>query len=237
MLFYYVRHGDPVYDPDSLTPLGHRQAEAIGRRLAMHGVDRVFTSTSNRAILTAKPLCELLKLKSEALDFANESHAWREMTYDTSEGRRWLFNHRETKYLSTLPEIRALDERWYEHPLFEKYNYKAGIERVQDALDEFFLSLGYEHIRGTGRYRTVRSNKERVAMFAHAGFGSLFFSCALDIPYLEFCARYDMCTTGLSVIDFQECGEWAIPTVLTFSNDSHIYKEGLPAAYGRGSAF
>ena len=29
MLFYYVRHGDPIYTPDSLTELGHRQAEAV----------------------------------------------------------------------------------------------------------------------------------------------------------------------------------------------------------------
>lgn len=37
MLFYYIRHGDPIYDPDSLTPLGKRQAEALGKRLATHG--------------------------------------------------------------------------------------------------------------------------------------------------------------------------------------------------------
>ena len=33
MLFFYVRHGDPIYNPDSLTPLGQRQAEAVGKRL------------------------------------------------------------------------------------------------------------------------------------------------------------------------------------------------------------
>ena len=31
MLLLYVRHGDPIYSPDSLTPLGERQAEAVGR--------------------------------------------------------------------------------------------------------------------------------------------------------------------------------------------------------------
>jgi len=29
MILFYVRHGDPIYDPDSLTPLGKRQAEAL----------------------------------------------------------------------------------------------------------------------------------------------------------------------------------------------------------------
>ena len=61
MLFFYIRHGDPIYNPDSLTPLGERQAEAVGKRLALFGIDEIYASTSNRAQLTAKPLCELVK--------------------------------------------------------------------------------------------------------------------------------------------------------------------------------
>ena len=61
MLFFLIRHGDPIYNPDSLTPLGHRQAEAIAKRLAVYGVDRVYASTSERARLTSVPTCELLK--------------------------------------------------------------------------------------------------------------------------------------------------------------------------------
>ena len=57
MLIYYIRHGDPVYDPDQLTPLGEQQAAAVANRLALFGVDEIYSSTSNRAIQTAKPLC------------------------------------------------------------------------------------------------------------------------------------------------------------------------------------
>ena len=49
MLLFYVRHGDPIYNPDSLTPLGERQAEAIARRLALYGIDKIYSSTSTRA--------------------------------------------------------------------------------------------------------------------------------------------------------------------------------------------
>ena len=31
MVFYYIRHGDPIYDPDSLTEHGHKQAEALAK--------------------------------------------------------------------------------------------------------------------------------------------------------------------------------------------------------------
>ena len=29
MLLFYIRHGEPIYDPNQLTPLGERQAEAL----------------------------------------------------------------------------------------------------------------------------------------------------------------------------------------------------------------
>ena len=31
MLLYIVRHGDPIYNPDSLTPKGHLQAKALAK--------------------------------------------------------------------------------------------------------------------------------------------------------------------------------------------------------------
>ena len=110
MIFYYVRHGDPIYNPDSLTPLGERQAEALAKRLALYGVDKVYASTSNRAILTSKPTCEILKKEPELLDFANEMHVWSEFTTERLDGNgdTWLFHHPEIIDLFNSPEIRNL---------------------------------------------------------------------------------------------------------------------------------
>ena len=91
MLFFYIRHGDPTYHPDALTPLGRRQADAVAKRLALFGLDRIYASTSNRAIETAQPTCELLKLDMTQLDFANEHHAWMELGVVVDGRRRWLF--------------------------------------------------------------------------------------------------------------------------------------------------
>ena len=40
MLFIYIRHGEPIYEPDDLTELGRLQAEAVAKRLAEIGVDK-----------------------------------------------------------------------------------------------------------------------------------------------------------------------------------------------------
>ena len=49
MLLFYVRHGDPTYRPDALTPLGTRQAESVAHRLSQFGLDAIYSSSSNRA--------------------------------------------------------------------------------------------------------------------------------------------------------------------------------------------
>lgn len=236
MLFFYVRHGDPIYDPDSLTPLGERQAEAVAKRLALYGLDKLYASTSNRAIMTATPTSQLVKKDIELLDFANEGHAWRELTIKTPEGNRWLFHCLGSRAIFNSPECRELGYRWYEHPAFAEYNYKAGIERIQRESDAFFESLGYKH-EGFGKYKVIEKNDRRVALFAHQGFGLAFLSCLLGIPYPLFSTRFDLSHSSVTAINFREENGYAYPTVLTSSNDSHIYREGLPTKYNNSTYF
>ena len=72
MLLYYIRHGEPTYDPDELTPNGRRQAEAVGRRLARFGLDKIYCSTSNRALQTAQPTREPPRSSMESAAEADE---------------------------------------------------------------------------------------------------------------------------------------------------------------------
>lgn len=232
MIFYYIRHGDPIYDPDSLTPLGHRQAEAVARRLSLHGLDEIYSSTSNRARLTATPTCEILKKDMKLLDFANEGHAWSELGVITPEGRRWLFHYKKTRELFTDPAVTALGHEWYDHPAFSEYDYKSGMERVLREANAFFKSLGYEHVDRSGKYKIVKKNDKRVALFAHQGFGLAFLSSILDIPYPLFSTHFDFTHTGVTVIEFGDEGDgYSIPRVLTVSSEAHIYKEDLPTRY------
>lgn len=232
MIFFYVRHGDPIYNPDSLTPLGERQAEAVAKRLARYGLDRIYASTSNRARQTAKPTCEILKKDMELLDFCNEDHAWKQFTVKREDGTStWCFHDPKTRRLFCDPELISLGDRWYEHPDLGSNSFKEGLERIAAESDKLFSSLGYEHIRGTGTYKVKNHNNQRVALFAHQGFGLAFLSCLLDIPYPVFCTHFDFCHTGMTAIEFGNEDGISIPKVLTLSSDSHIYGDGLPTNY------
>jgi len=236
MLFYYIRHGEPIYEPDSLTPHGELEAQALSERLCRSGLDRIFASTSNRAIMTAEPTCRGLHMEPTLLDFANEHYAWLDFTVPNEDGigRRWVFQSERARALFASEEIRALGDRWYTHPFFRDENFEKGIGRVYDEADRFFESLGYSHGRYTGKYKVTEQNCDRVALFAHQGFGLIFLSCLLDIPYPQFCTHFDMCHSGLTLIDFspEPSGEYCIPRVMTLSSEAHLFAKGIPSNYG-----
>lgn len=232
MLLFFLRHGDPIYDPDSLTPLGERQAEALARRLARYGLDRIYASSSTRAQLTARPTCELLKLDMEILDWCNEAHAWAELAMEDDSGRRrWAFQNPEWRRIMLSRDVRALGERWHEHPAFAGTQLGIGMARIERETHAFLRSLGFDYDAESNSYKVVGASPDRIALFAHQGFGLAFLSCVLGIPYPEFSTHFDMGHSGMTVIEFADEGGYAVPTVLQLANDSHIYADGLPTDY------
>ena len=238
MLLYYVRHGDPIYNPDSLTPFGHRQAEAVGRMLSHCSISEIYTSTSERAKLTARPLLEITKKEPVLLDFANEGHAWRDLTCESlARGcRTWLYFAPEAKALFHNSEVLSLGERWYEHEgfregIFAEQDYKAGIERIHSATFDFLLSLGYKRV-SAGKYEIVEKNDKRIALFAHQGFGLAFLSAVLGIPYPIFSTHFDIQTSCVTVIEFADDGGVCYPRILTHSSSAHLYAADLPNVFG-----
>lgn len=228
MILFVVRHGDPIYDPDSLTPKGRRQAEALGRRFAVNGLDRIYSSPNGRAQQTAQPSCEMLGKKAEILDWTSEDHAARDFGFnDPEKGNRWCwsFGINPTRYRTE--DNLALGDKWYEAFPFNLCNAKAGFERIGKESDAFLESLGYRH-EGI-RYRILKHTEERVAVFCHYGFGMTWLAYMLDIPPVLFWSTFSVNHTGVTMINFPEHSDgFTTPQVLAFSDNSHLYGDRLP---------
>lgn len=236
MLFFYIRHGDPIYNPDSLTQLGHKQAEAVVKRLALYGIDEIYASTSNRAILTATPTANYLNKEIKLADFASEVHTWANLTIKMPQGTQWLFQTPKVKELFHSKEIIELGFQWYKHPYFKDYDYESEMNRIRKESDNFFAQLGYVHL-GNGKYKVENKNDKRIALFAHQGFGVAFLPTLLGLPYPHFATHYDMCHSGITVIEFKEEAGYAYPKILTLSNDSHLFKENILGKYNHEIEF
>lgn len=237
MLFFYIRHGDPTYVPDGLTELGKKQAEALAIRMKVCNPDRIFSSSSIRAIQTAEPTARCLEKEIEILDWCHEDYTAKDFWVKTESGQNnWCFAIEELKKVFVSKEVRDMDMKWYEHPYFAKGKYKVGMQRIQTETDNFFASLGYRHVPEQGGYIAERPNDDRIALFAHQGFGVAFMSCLLDIPYPQFCTHFDFGHSSITVIEFRGEG-LVIPKMLQLSNDSHIFASEMETKYNHKIVF
>lgn len=233
MLLFYVRHGDPIYSPNQLTGLGRRQAEAVAKRLALYGIDQIYSSDSQRAVETSQPLCELVKKEATLLPWANEDLAWNQLSVIREDGMKsWAFLVPSYERMFCREDVRRLGREWYTHEAFSGTTFGEGMIRVQQEADAFLSALGYRHDLEENVFYAENHWDGRVALFAHEGVGAAILSCILDIPYPIVSTHTRMTHTGMSVIEFNPRSDGVvIPKLLTLSNDSHLYREGLPTKY------
>ncbi|MBR5388234.1 MAG: histidine phosphatase family protein, partial [Clostridia bacterium] len=232
MFLLYVRHGQPDYANDCLTDVGRIQAKAVAERFALLGLDKIYSSTMGRAMETAKYTAEKLNLPIEGVDFAREDLAGQDFGVERNGRNTWCFYDEETLKLFASEEVENMGLKWYEDPLFEKYNFKHGVLRVENAVNGFLKELGYERNENTGKISAEKHLYDRVALFAHGGFSMIFLSTLLHIPYPTFCTRFfHFGLSSVTAFKFPDEGEGFFPKTFQYSNDSHLYKENLLDTY------
>src|SRR5262245_23356315 len=106
MILYLVRHGESLFNAErriqgqsdvELSPLGHRQSDAVAAELASLPINAIFASPLRRAMETAEPIAKRLKLSIQTDDRLKEIHAgmFQELKWDEiehpppSEAVRW----------------------------------------------------------------------------------------------------------------------------------------------------
>lgn len=236
MLLYIIRHGDPNYTPDSLTERGKLQAAALAKRLARYGVDRIYSSPLKRAQQTAEPTCILTGKSMEILDWTSENRAWEDFSVEANGQngpyRTWCFYVPGAAQELRSEAVTRLGANWFDADFFKRWHVPAekGYRRIKEASDTFLAQLGYRH--DGNRYRIEQPNEERVAVFCHQGFGLSWLGVLLDLPLPVTWTMFDISHSDMTVIRFRNHEDgYTVPQVLTLSNDSHLYAEGLPTRY------
>ena len=224
MLLYIVRHGDPVYETDSLTERGKLQAEAVGKRIADSKIDRIFTSPMGRARQTAEPACRLLGLE----------YTVEEWTHEIEDERLTPYPDGNLKSITDLPntvfrENGNIDLPYdctYECTGINQTRMKEAVNYIEQNGKLFLERLGYKEENGV--YRILRPNEEKVALFCHAAFARAWLSVLLHIPLHTVWSSFSYTHTGVTVVEFRnwESG-FTAPQCLCFSDLSHLYAQNL----------
>lgn len=228
MLLYIIRHGYPDYTTDSLTELGRQQAEAVGKRLAQSGIDRIFTSPMGRARQTAEPACRLLGLEYTVEDWTHEIDDAQYTTYP--DGLRKPLCGMQNTLARGTDELELPFSRTFECRAVAQSGMKDACEYIRQHSNEFLEKLGYREENGV--YRILRPNEEKVAVFCHALFGMTWISQLLRIPFHMMWTSFCYSHTGVTILEFENNADgWTAPKCLSYCDLSHIYKENLPMLY------
>jgi len=227
MLLYIIRHGDPDYANDCLTAKGRIQAEALAVRFKDVKFDRIYSSPMGRARQTAEPTCRTHGMEYTVENWTSENEAWKDFSIPRADGKgnTWAFEAVSSETRLTDPAILA-GKHWTEADYLKCVDAKAGYKRIVDASDEFLARQGY--VREGSLYRAERPNDERIAVFCHEGFGSLWLSHLLSIPHHVLYSSLEITHTGVTILRFGGLGysiegEKIAPSCLCYSDISHIF--------------
>ncbi len=219
MRILFIRHGDPNYTDDCLTPLGHVQAKAAAERVKNEGISRIYSSSCGRAYETALYAAELLQLPIEQLDFMRElDWGWA----DEAAGKRahpWECA-KEILCAEGVDPMRT--EAWREHRYF--VNSDPLIPLVDAAVDGFDAILAqHGYVRCGDVYRCVRPSDETIALYSHGGSSSAVVAHMLNMTFLQFCAICEPERTSITTLTMKTNADGlAVPLVEIMNDHRHI---------------
>lgn len=224
MRLYIIRHADPDYENDTITKAGHKEAQALAKRMAAEGLDKIYCSPLGRAKDTMKYTADLLKMEYNIEEWTREM--WPELVLTGSPWGDIMamdIPGEEFRCGENLPT----GENWHKCKHFDGFKIKETFEDLQNKSDAFLLRQGYG--REGGRYRILRPNNEKVAVFCHCGFGMTWLAHLLELPLTLVWSGIWMAPSSVTVVLFEErTPGYAVPRCIYLGDTSHLYEAGLP---------
>lgn len=228
MRLLFIRHADPDYARDSLTPRGEEEALALADALRDEKIDAVYCSPLGRAKRTMEVALSKRKdhLPVTILPWLREFDAY---TPHPPQSRAWDF----------LPE----DVASYGEEAYSLSGYETAILPYRDSpdfrqkRDEAFAGFdallkehGYE--KDGLLYRVKEGNDHTLAFFCHFGIEALLLSRLVNAPPLVF--FQGTCASPSSVTEvYTEERRKGIASfrILHFGETSHLRKKGMEDSF------
>lgn len=217
MRIYLVRHADPDYEHNTITPQGHLEARALAQRLQNEALDVIYTSPMGRARETARYTLEATGLKAGIEDWTAEFDDFRITVEPWGSLAGW----------QVPGEVVRAPGDASQPDLLRAPHIAAVIEQMQCASDAFLARHGY--IRAGGRYRIAQRQQKKIAVFCHNGFGLTWLAHLLELPPPLVWTGFWLPPSSVTTILFEERSEqWAVPRCIGLGDVSHLHAAGLP---------
>ena len=113
MRIIIIRHAEPDYEHNTITPRGFKEAHVLADRLMKEKIDYVYVSPLGRALDTAKEYLKRSKKPYEILDYIKEFNYLVKDELTGKEKIPWDF---QVEYFTSLKHI--YDQSYLKNPLF-----------------------------------------------------------------------------------------------------------------------
>lgn len=195
MRLLLVRHAEPDYARDSLTPRGWREAELLSRRLSrLKSVEGWFVSPLGRARDTAKPTMEKLGAEAEVLPWLQE---FRGRANDPDTGRSRIAWDFPPRMIERFPGVLRADA-WLDSALFAGTDTPLVWREMREGLAALLGRFGYT--RDGAVWKAEDNRRGIIVCFCHFG---ISMAVAADLLGLSPVALWQgMCMTPSSVTSF-----------------------------------
>lgn len=219
MRIILIRHGDPDYEKDCLTELGHKQARIAAKRLMEENIEWIYSSPLGRARETAQAFSEESGISEiQIADFMREIRYGKEDALYES-GNPWSV---AGEMLKKGLDLQSPD--WRDYPSYKDNTAVTDIDNIAVGTDKWLAGLGYE--REGLYYRCKRADdiKHTLALFCHGGSATAFLSRVLNIPFPHLCVILGyLMHTSITVLRFDRTpGSICMPMIEVASDSRHL---------------
>ncbi len=218
MKLLIIRHGDPNYEIDSLTPKGWREAELLSERISKLDIRDFYVSPLGRAKDTAATTLNKMNRTAEELPWLREFNApiRRPDAQDKIITWDWL-----PKDWTEVPEYFSKDD-WSSTDIMKEGNVLKEYQWVTSNFDRLLAKHGY--VREKNYYRVEQANTDTIVLFCHFGVECVLLSRLLNIsPMVLWHGACAAPTSVTTVVTEERRKGIAYFRMSSFGDISHLY--------------
>lgn len=226
MKLLIVRHGDPDYSIDSLTPVGWEEAKLLADRLTKLDIKAFYVSPLGRAKDTASITLERMGREAQVLSWLQEFPAKVTKPNRDKPGVAW-----DWLPADWTKEPRFFDrDRWMEPEIFAAADMQQLVTEVYDGLDRLLEKHGY--VREDNYYRAVQPNEDTLVFVCHFGLECVLLSHLLNVSPMILWHGMCAAPTSVTTLTTEERQEGiAYFRMNAFGDTSHLYAAGREPSF------
>ncbi|MDL2234138.1 phosphoglycerate mutase family protein [Ruminococcaceae bacterium OttesenSCG-928-L11] len=231
MRLHIIRHGDPDYANDALTPQGHKEAAALAERMAAFPLKTIYSSPMGRAWQTGGYTAEKLGLPVTVLPWAEEV--------------RLPAGEPDTKLLPAtvtiwdmpahlLRECESHPDGWMNAPTMHPPKTEEKFGEIRRGWEDLLARYGVAYRNGLA-FTEKELPRHDVALFCHHGLGLSLLSVMMGIPATVLWGSVWLPPTSVTTVLFEEMDRSQINfRVVGLGDTSHLYAAGFADQSSRG---